>query len=54
MAKHVIFQPADLKEEDTANDNVLWAASFKIADEYKDIVPTGIFKSINNTKDPVT
>ena len=54
MAKHVIFQPADLKEEETANDNVLWAATFKIADEYKDIVPTGIFKSINNTKDPVT
>lgn len=54
MAKHVIFQPTDLPKEDTVNENVLWSASFKIAEEYKDIVPDGIFKSINNTKDPIT
>jgi len=54
MAKHVIFQPSDLPDNEEVSDNVLWSAKFKIADEYKDVVPAGIFQTVNNSKDPVT
>ena len=54
MAKHVIFQPSDLPDSDEINDNILWSANFKIAEEFKDTVPDSIFKSVNNAKDPVT
>ena len=54
MAKHVIFQPSDLPDNEEVSDNVLWSAKFKIADEFKDIVPVGIFKTVNNSKDTVT
>lgn len=54
MAKHVIFQPSDLPDSDEISENILWSAKFKIAEEFKDTVPDSIFKSINNTKDPVS
>ena len=54
MAKHVIFQPSDLPDNEEVSDNVLWSASFKLAEEFKDIVPESIFKTVNNTKEPVT
>jgi len=54
MAKHVIFQPSDLPDNEEVSDNVLWSANFKLAEEFKDIVPEGIFKTVNNTKEPVT
>ena len=51
MAKHVIFQPSDLPDNEEVSDNVLWSAKFKIADEYKDVVPAGIFQTVNNSKE---